>query len=142
MQLRSYRELTVWQRAMDVVEEVYALSEGFPDGERFSLTQQMRRTAVSIPSNIAEGNARRSTKDYARFVSIAIGSLAELETQVEIATRIRYLDDSRSSSLLSELDEIGRMLRAIETKLRDYVRGGSAGEAPLPTRPSSLTPTP
>ncbi|NKI34820.1 four helix bundle protein [Wenzhouxiangella sp. XN79A] len=142
MQLRSYRELTVWQRAMGVVEELYALSSTFPDSERFSLTQQMRRTAVSIPSNIAEGNARRSTKDYARFVSIAIGSLAELETQVEIAARIGYLNNAHASNLLSELDEIGRMLRAIETKLRGYVRDVSAADAPLVTRPSSLAPRP
>ncbi|MBY6203464.1 four helix bundle protein [Halomonas denitrificans] len=136
MQLRSYRELKVWQRSMDVVEEVYALTECFPDSERFALTQQIRRTAVSVPSNIAEGNARRSTKDYARFVSIAIGSLAELETQIEIAYRVRYLDDERAAGIHSELMEIGRMLRAIESKLRGYVRDPSEGETVVSLAPS------
>lgn len=136
MKLRSYRELKVWQRAMDVVEQVYTLTEGFPDSERYSLTQQIRRTAVSIPSNIAEGNARRSTKDYARFMSIAIGSLAELETQIEIASRVDYLGDEQASGLHSELVEIGRMLRAIESKLRGYVRGSSVGESAVSLIPS------
>ena len=121
---------------MDVVEAVYALTEGFPDSERFALTQQIRRTAVSIPSNIAEGNARRSTKDYARFVSIAIGSLAELETQIEIACRVDYLGDERAAEIHSELVEIGRMLRAIESKLRGYVRDSSEGEAAVSLAPS------
>lgn len=118
MALRSYRELTVWQKAIDLVEVVYQVSASFPGEEKYGLTSQLRRAAVSVPSNIAEGNSRRSTLDDARFVSIALGSLAEIETQVEIAARLGYLDSGEHDLIVEKADEIGKMLRAIEIKLR------------------------
>jgi four helix bundle protein len=85
---RPHERLVVWQDAMSLVEAVYRLTATFPDSERFGLTRQMRRAAVSVPSNIAEGAARRSTAEYLRFLSIARGSLAELDTQIQIASRL------------------------------------------------------
>lgn len=87
---RPHTRLDVWQEAMTLVEMIYAFSSRFPDAERFGLTAQIRRAAVSVPSNIAEGAARRSTPDYLRFLSIARGSLSELDTQLKIATRLGY----------------------------------------------------
>ncbi|MEM9252279.1 MAG: four helix bundle protein [Planctomycetota bacterium] len=83
----SHRDLVAWQRAMDLVDAVYELTRGFPDDERFALTTQLRRAAVSAPSNIAEGYGRESPADYVRFLRIAAGSLREVETQIEIAVR-------------------------------------------------------
>ncbi|MCD7097890.1 four helix bundle protein [Stenotrophomonas sp. MMGLT7] len=96
---RPHERLDAWQDSMDLVERVYALSATFPDAERFGLTSQVRRSAVSIPSNIAEGAARRSTPDYLRFLSIARGSLAELDTQMKIAERLGY---TRSNGALAD----------------------------------------
>src|SRR6185369_4825205 len=89
---QNYRDLIAWQKAMDLVELVYAATTGFPTDERFGLTSQVRRAVVSIPSNIAEGQARRSQSEFLHFLSIAHGSLREVETQLLIATRLRYLD--------------------------------------------------
>jgi four helix bundle protein len=96
---RPHHRLEVWRNAMDLVEAVYAFSSSFPDNERFGLTSQLRRAAVSVP-NIAEGAARRSTAEYLRFLSIARGSLSELDTQLQIATRLRF---AQTSSDLNEL---------------------------------------
>jgi four helix bundle protein len=89
---RPHEQLDVWREAMTLVETAYTLSARFPDAERFGLTAQMRRAAISIPSNIAEGAARRSTAEYLRFLSIARGSLSELDTQIRIAQRLGWLD--------------------------------------------------
>jgi four helix bundle protein len=89
---RAHERLEVWQNAMQLVELVYAATAGFPADERFGLTTQIRRAAVSIPSNIAEGAARRSSPEYQRFLSIARGSLAEMSTQLQIARRLTYMD--------------------------------------------------
>ncbi|WP_447893724.1 four helix bundle protein [Vreelandella sp. GE22] len=91
--MRKHQELRVWQLAMDLVEQVYTLTKTLPDEERYGLTSQMRRCAVSIPSNIAEGAARGSTQEFIRFLYIAQGSLSELETQLLIANRLSYLRD-------------------------------------------------
>jgi len=97
---RPHERLDVWRDSMELVEMIYTLSSGFPGSERFGLTSQMRRAAVSVPSNIAEGAARRSTPEYLRFLSIARGSLSELDTQLQIAIRLGY------SPLEPELTEI------------------------------------
>ncbi len=99
---RPHERLEVWQDAMDLVEAVYRFSSLFPDSERFALTMQIRRAAISIPSNIAEGAARRSRQEYLRFLSIARGSLAELDTQRLIATRLNYGDPP---AMLDELTD-------------------------------------
>ena len=114
---KSHRELIVWQKSMLLARLIYQLSRLMPKSERFELTSQMLRAAVSIPSNIAEGNARSSRKDYARFVSIARGSAAELETQLLLCAQcgLLTLEDIAESSALA--DEISRMLNALRQKL-------------------------
>ncbi|WP_348773454.1 four helix bundle protein [Halomonas sp. A020] len=91
--MRKHQELRVWQQTMDLVEHVYTLTKTFPDDETYGLTSQMRRSAVSVPSNIAEGAARGSTQEFIRFLYISQGSLSELETQLLIAQRLNYLPD-------------------------------------------------
>src|SRR6476619_4506190 len=99
MALSRYQELIVWQRAMDLVTRVYEATETFPQKELFGLTNQIRRAAVSVPSNIAEGQGRNTTADYLRFLSIARGSLQELETQILIASRLRYMETTDEQDL-------------------------------------------
>ncbi len=115
--LGSYRELVVWQKAMLLAERVYRLTESFPSSERFGLTSQMRRAAVSILSNVAEGHNRRSRGSYANHVSIALGSQAELEAQIELSRRLGYLDVSQAGPVLELLAEIGRMLHGLVSAL-------------------------
>jgi four helix bundle protein len=118
-QVKGYRDLFVWQRSMDVVERVYRLTATMPNHERYGLSSQLQRSAVSIPSNIAEGHARQSTKEYLYHLSVAIGSLAELETQLTIAVRLGYATSESMASLLSEIEEIGRMLHSLQKSLRN-----------------------
>jgi four helix bundle protein len=117
-QIRSHRDLKVWQLGMEIADRAYALSISFPDHEKFGLTNQFRRAVVSIPSNIAEGNARDSTKEYLRFLSIAIGSLAEVETLLELAKRFHYGDPETIAEIFNMLDEERRMLRGLQRSLR------------------------
>ena len=112
--MEGYRELTVWQKGMDLVVAVYRLTATFPKSETFGLASQMQRAAVSIPSNIAEGNALRQTKAYLRHLAIASGSLAELETQLELAERLGY---SKDQDVMQRANEIGRMLSVLRQKL-------------------------
>ena len=115
--IQSYRDLVVWQRAMELVEEVYWLSKKLPSEERFVLSDQMRRAAVSIPSNIAEGYARLAPKDYSRFLVIARGSTFELQTQMEICTRLGYTSDEDIKKANRLCEEVSKMLHAILAKL-------------------------
>ena len=103
---------------MDFVVTIYTTTGGFPNDEKFGLTSQMRRCAVSIPSNIAEGAARGSSADYARFLTIAIGSVAELDTQLELATRLDYIDAHTYEKLDTALSSISRMLIALRKAIR------------------------
>ena len=114
--IRGYRELIVWQKAMELVEVVYRLMRLFPKDERFRLGDQLSRAVISVPSNIAEGNGRESKSEYARFLGIARGSLYETETQLEIAKRLGYVEDISEPQSLVE--EIRRMLITIMSKLR------------------------
>ena len=116
--IKSYRDLQVWQEAVDLVELVYRASAAFPADERFGLTSQLRRSSVSIPSNIAEGHARPSTRDYLPFLGISLGSLAEMETQLLIAQRLEYIDDALLDRICQASDRIGRMLRAMMKSLQ------------------------
>ncbi len=120
--VKSYRDLDVWKQAMDLVEASYRVSERFPRSEEFGLRAQLRRSAISIPSNIAEGNGRSTTGDYLRHVSIAHGSLMEFETQLLIAGRLKYLDPQSLADLLAQADGIGRMLTSLARRLREKVR--------------------
>ncbi len=115
--VRSYRDLKVWQKSKTLVLTIYQVTTTFPQEELYGLTTQMRRAAVSIPSNIAEGNAR-STKDYIRFLDIALGSLAELETQCELAYEIGFIHRESLINLMEEGDEIGKMLRGLQHSLK------------------------
>jgi len=111
--IKSHRDLIVWQKAMDLVESVYAATGSFPREEIYALTSQIRRAAVSIPANIAEGQGRRLTKEYLYFLANARGSLLELDTHLEIALRLQYLDKGSYLDLKTKLDEVGRMLNGL-----------------------------
>ena len=115
----SYRDLRVWQHGMDLVVHCYHATKSLPDHERYGLTSQIRRSAVSIPSNIAEGHGRSHTGQYAEHVSIANGSLKELETQVLIAGRLGFLGRDVQADLLEQTDDLGRMLRGLHRKLKN-----------------------
>ena len=116
--IQSHRDLQVWQRGMQIAEDVYALTKAFPADERFVLTSQLRRAAASVPANIAEGNARDSTKDYLRFLAMTVGSLAEVETFLELATRLGFGDPSLIRAIEDLLGEERRMLRGLQRSLR------------------------
>lgn len=115
MERRKYQRLVVWQKSMDLVSDIYQTTEAIPDIERFGLTAQMRRAAVSIPSNIAEGAGRNSDKDFVRFLNIAGGSLQELETQLLLAAKLNYLDDIQQH--LEQIEHIFAMLSKLKSTL-------------------------
>jgi four helix bundle protein len=117
--VRNYQDLIAWQRAMDFVTEVYVLSNLFPAEERFSLTAQLRRSATSVASNIAEGEGRFTKADFKRFLSIAHGSLREAETQLMIAVRLGYLEPSAIESALERAGEVGRLIQGLAKSLKD-----------------------
>lgn len=112
----DYRNLIVWQKAMELVKEIYSLTAGFPNEEKFVLVSQMRRAAISIPSNIAEGRMRSTRKDYKRFLFNAFGSGAELETQIQIARTLEYVKFENVKAI-NLLNEVMRMLNVLIQKL-------------------------
>ncbi len=116
--VRSYKDLVAWQKSMDLVTAVYRASQGFPKEEIFGLVSQTRRAAVSVPSNIAEGHARTSKKEFQYFLSNARGSLAELETQLTIAHQLAYIDETGINQLLDRLGEVGRILNGLLAALK------------------------
>jgi len=115
--MKTHKDLQVWQFSMDLVEKIYLLTKNFPSEEKFGLTSQMRRAAVSIPSNIAEGAARNSTKEYVRFLYIALGSLSELETQCELSKRLKFGDDSLISEIIEIRKKLLGLIRSLKNKL-------------------------
>jgi four helix bundle protein len=117
MSVKSFRDLIVWQKSMDLVEVIYQMTKTFTKEELYGLTNQLRRAAVSIPSNIAEGHARSSTAEFVRFLSIARGSLAEAETQLLIAQRLGYLSNDQLAPILSLQIEINKMINGLMAKL-------------------------
>ena len=114
---KDYRKLIVWQKAMDFVVSVYRTSASFPKEEMYGLTAQMRRAAVSIPSNIAEGQGRDTAADFVRFLSIARGSVKEVETQVLIAHRLGYINQDQEAELTGLTDELSRLLTGLKASL-------------------------
>lgn len=126
MQIRSFRDLRVWQAGIELVQIVYALTSKFPRSEVYGLASQMQRAAVSVPSNIAEGHARESTKEYLQHLSIAQASLAELETQLEIAKLLKYISEAEAASLVEKIWSLGRQLFALRNALTNpKARAGS-----------------
>jgi four helix bundle protein len=116
---QGFRDLLVWQKSMLLVKQIYLMTRQFPSGEKFGLTSQMRRAAVSIPSNIAEGQARRSTGEFIQFISNAEGSVAELETQLEIAGDLGYCTAAQKESVLGLAEEVRKMLNSLRRRLED-----------------------
>lgn len=116
--MNSYKELKIWQRSFDVANLILPLTVDFPKEHKFGLAAQMNRAAISVPSNIAEGFNRKGTKEYIQFLSIALGSLAELETQILIAQKQSFIPPSNANFLLDECDEIGKMIRSMIKKLK------------------------
>ncbi len=112
--MAGYRELKVWQLAMEQAEAVYRLCAGFPRHEVYGLASQLQRAVVSIPSNIAEGQARNSNKEFAHFLSISLGSLAEVETQIMLAQRLDYLSIEQMDAILFQAEEIAKMLKGLQ----------------------------
>jgi four helix bundle protein len=117
MKVKTYQELIVWQKAMDLIASVYKVSRTFPREEVYALTSQIRRAAVSIASNIAEGQGRRTTSDFLRHLSIAYGSLLETETQLLIAKRLRYLGNTNLEEVMNQTAEVGRLLNGLMASL-------------------------
>ncbi len=115
--MAGYKDLIVWQKAMDLVEDIYLITRNFPNEERYALADQMRRAAVSIPSNIAEGQSRNSQKEFKNFLSIAKGSKSELETQLIISKRLRYITQEDLEKHLDRCSEIGRMISSLSDSL-------------------------
>lgn len=116
--LKSYKELIVWQKAMQLVEEVFILTDTFPKSEIYGIISQMRRAAISIPSNIAEGYGRKSAKEYSQFYSIAYGSALELETQIIIAKRLGLANVNRFKKSEDLLEEVLKMLNVMTSRMR------------------------
>jgi four helix bundle protein len=114
----SYRDLIAWQKAMHLVTDIYDATREFPSDERYGLTNQLRRAAVSVPSNIAEGQARFSSKEFHHFLSLARGSLVEIETQLMIAENLGYLPSNQTRPLLEGAAELGRVLNGLIASIK------------------------
>jgi four helix bundle protein len=116
--IQSHRDLLVWQKSMDLVEAIYRITQKLPSHEQFGLISQLRRAAVSIPSNIAEGYGRQSSGNYRQFLSISRGSLLEVETQIDICLRLGYLTTMDTESVLNTITELSKMLTSLISKIR------------------------
>lgn len=115
--VHNFRDLRVWQRSMDLGEEIYRLTWTFPDRERYGLASQIQRAIVSVSSNIAEGHSRGHTNDYIRFLSIARGSAGEVSTQLELAARLGYIQQGRTRTVLLQLEDLARQITALRTSI-------------------------
>ena len=122
-QVASYRDLVVWQKAMLLTEEVYRLSEGFPSREQYGITSQLRRATVSVAANLAEGHSRATRKDYAHFVSISKGSLAEVETYLILAGRLELATREQITPAWHLAREVSKMLTALHQRLTEHETG-------------------
>jgi four helix bundle protein len=120
---RSYKDLFAWQKAMDLVTAIYRVTASFPKEEQFGLTSQLRRAAVSIPSNIAEGQGRLSEKEFRHFLGQARGSLMEVETQCQIALNLSYLSQDQTGEILKACAEVGRILNGLITSVAQSLSG-------------------
>jgi four helix bundle protein len=121
MKVRKYSELIAWRKAMDLVQQVYKATKHFPREEMYGLTSQLRRAAVSVPSNIAEGQGRKTTNEFVHRLAIAYGSLMEVETQLLIAERLRYLGTGDIARLMDQAGEVGRVINGLSASLSKRV---------------------
>lgn len=119
MKVTNFRDLIVWQKAMDLVVAVYELTAKFPKEEIFGLTFQLRKAAVSVPSNIAEGQARWSTKEFLHHLSIAHGSTAEVETQTLVSVRLKYVEQSEADDVLRRANEVNKLINGLANSLEN-----------------------
>ena len=119
MYIKSYKELIVWQKSIQLVKEIFILTEKLPKSEIYGLVSQMRRAAVSIPSNIAEGYGRRSAKEYAQFYSISYGSALELETQLIVCSELKFIQIEQLTKTQSLLEEVLKMLNSMLGKMKN-----------------------
>lgn len=115
--IRTYRDLDIWNAGIEVVKDIYRLTEKLPKQEMYGLISQMRRSAISIPSNVAEGFRRYHNKEYRQFLYVSLGSCAELETQITIAAKLKYIQEDAENRLLEKLDHICRMISNLMKKL-------------------------
>ncbi len=115
---QGYKDLLVWQKGMTLAKDVYNVTRGFPRDEKFGLVSQMRRAAVSIPSNIAEGQARKTTNEFVQFISHSEGSVAELETQLLLSAELGFCNQSKATEILALLAELRKMLNALRRTLQ------------------------
>jgi len=115
--IKTYRDLEIWKKGIELVKDIYNITKNFPKHEVYGLSSQMRRSAISIPSNVSEGFRRFYNKDYARFLHITLGSCAELETQVTISKELKYIPEETETRLLEKLDHICRMTANLLKKL-------------------------
>ena len=120
MEVKNYRDLIVWQRAMQLVEEAYILARKLPKEETYALSDQIRRSAVSVPSNIAEGQGKETTKDFVHYLSIAKDSVFELETQLMIGMRLNFFSEEETQRAMALSGEVGKMLNSIISRLTDH----------------------
>ncbi len=116
--IKSYKDLNVWKEAMDLVTDIYKKTKAFPREEVYGLTSQMRRAAVSVPSNIAEGHQRHTTAQFLQFLSIARGSLGELETQIMIACRLEYINLNQQNDMLQQAQKVGNLMGGLIRSLK------------------------
>jgi|SRR5271165_36609 len=122
MTVKQYGDLVAWQKAMDLVEEVYMITKGFPKEEIYGLSSQLRRAAVSIPSNIAEGQSRGS-REFVRYLSVAHGSLSEVETQMAIAKRLGFIDEEQLAKFKALASETGRLIQGLSKSIEKLATG-------------------
>lgn len=116
---KSFKDLNVWKKSVDLCELIYKVTESFPKSELYGLTNQIRRSSVSIASNISEGAARKSNKEFIQFLSIALGSIAELKTQIIISKRIKFINDNDFEMIYTILEDISRMTLKLRKSLKD-----------------------
>jgi four helix bundle protein len=134
--IKSHRDLIVWQKAMDLVDEIYDLSQELPPEEKFGLKSQLTRAAVSVPTNIAEGRGRATSREFAHFLNVAWSSLLEIDTLLEITRRRAFLSEARLALALALHEEVGKMLVSLEAR----IRARNHQRSPRIPNPSSLIP--
>lgn len=117
--IKSFRDLNIWQKGIDLVKDIYKETQNFPRQEIYGLTNQIRRAAISIPSNIAEGHIRQHRAEFRQFLSVALGSLAELETQIVISRELNYISTEKSLNVIDQMGSLGKMIRGLIKRLNN-----------------------